>query len=492
MLRRTALSPNIKDREDYSCALFDAAGELVAQAAHIPVHLGSMAYCMRDVVSRLDWHAGDVVVFNDPFLGGTHLPDITLVAPLFDAGELLGFTASRAHHADVGGVTPGSMGVHEHLADEGVVISPVHWWRQGNEDVSCLADFMQRVRNPDERLADLAAQRAACLSGVRRLLDINSSMPCRTGFAELLHSSEAYGRQAVASIPDGVYRFSDVLEDDGMGTLDLPVCVNIHIAGDSALVDFSGTAVQCRGPVNCPISVTAAAVFYAFRCLMPPHTPQTSAIFRCIELSAAQGSMVNASPGAAVAAGNVETSQRIVDVVLGALAQAIPERIPAAAQGTMNNVIFSGGSQACGWVYYETLGGGMGAHAAGDGLSALQCHMTNTRNTSIEVLEMHYPLRISEYTVRRDSGGKGLYRGGDGLCREWQAMANCQVSLLGERRRTAPYGLYGGGSGKSGRNLLLRNGVQSELPAKASIKLAKGDRLRIETPGGGGFGKGDT
>jgi N-methylhydantoinase B len=225
---------------------------------------------------------------------------------------------------------------------------------------------------------------------------------------------------------------------------------------------------------------------------MPPHTPQTSAIFRCIELSAAPGSMLNASPGAAVAAGNVETSQRIVDVVFGALAQAIPERIPAAAQGTMNNVIFSGGTPACGWVYYETLGGGMGAHAAGDGLSALQCHMTNTRNTSIEVLEMHYPLRISEYAVRRDSGGKGRYRGGDGLCREWQAVADCQVSLLGERRRTAPYGLYGGGPGKNGRNLLLHNGEQSELPAKTSIKLAMGDRLRIETPGGGGFGKGDT
>ena len=491
VLRRTALSPNIKDREDYSCALFDAEGELVAQAAHIPVHLGSMAYCMRDVVRSLDWHAGDVVIFNDPFLGGTHLPDITLVEPVLHEDRLLGFAASRAHHADVGGSTAGSMGIHARLADEGVVISPRHWWREGVEDTACLGEFLQRVRNADERLADLAAQRAACASGVRRLLELDRAMPCRTGFDKLLSASEAYGRQAVGAIPDGDYRFSDVLEDDGMGARDLPVHVHIRIRGESAQVDFAGTAGQCQGPLNCPLSVTAAAVFYAFRCLMPRHTPQTSAIFRCIELRAPQGCIVNASPGAAVAAGNVETSQRIVDVVLGALAQAVPGRIPAAAQGTMNNVIFSGHSADRPWVYYETLGGGMGAHSDGDGLSAVQCHMTNTRNTSIEVLEMHYPLRITEYAVRRGSGGPGGHRGGDGLCREWQAVADCQVSLLSERRSTQPYGLHGGKPGASGRNILLHDGMQRELAAKTTLTLAAGDRLRIETPGGGGFGKED-
>jgi len=489
VLRRTALSPNIKDREDYSCALFDADGELVAQAAHIPVHLGSMAYCMRDVVGRMDWREGDVVVFNDPFLGGTHLPDITLVAPLFLAGRLIGFSATRAHHADVGGATAGSMGIHDRLSDEGVVIPPVHWWREGREERDSLGDFLARVLSGDERLADLSAQRAACLCGARRLLELNDVIPCHDGFAELLAASESYGRQAVADIPDGEYRFADVLEDDGMGAVDLPIAVSIRIAGDAARVDFSGSAPQCSGPVNCPLSVTAAAVFYVFRCLMPAHTPQTSAIFRCIGLAAPAGCIVNASPGAAVAAGNVETSQRIVDVVLGALSQALPERIPAAAQGTMNNVIFADASRQPAWVYYETLAGGMGAHAGGDGLSAVQCHMTNTRNTSIEVLEMHYPLRITEYAVRRGSGGAGRHHGGDGLCREWQAVAACQVSLLGERRRTAPYGLQGGAQGMSGRHSLIRGCETIELPAKLTVQLQPGERLRIETPGGGGFGK---
>jgi N-methylhydantoinase B len=492
VLRRTALSPNIKDREDYSCALFDPRGELVAQAAHIPVHLGSMAFCMRDVVRHLDWAEGDVVVFNDPFLGGTHLPDITLVVPVFAGGKLLGFAGCRAHHADVGGATPGSMGIHASLAEEGVVIPPTHWWRAGEKNPDALAGLLARVRNPDERLADLAAQAAACHTGARRLSALDAAMPVTSGFNELLAISESYGREAVSTIPDGEYRFADVLEDDGMGAHDLPIRVCIRIAGDTAEVDFEGSAAQTRGPVNCPLSVTAAAVFYAFRCLMPRHTPQTSAIFRPIVLSAPEGSIVNASPGAAVAAGNVETSQRIVDVVLGALAGALPGRIPAAAQGTMNNVIFAGRSaeQPDGhdWVYYETLAGGMGAHAKGHGLSAVQCHMTNTRNTSIEVLEMHYPLRITEYAVRRGSGGTGRWRGGDGLTREWQAVEPCRVSLLAERRSTRPYGLAGGGPGMAGRQWLLRGGESIELPAKTGVELAAGEKLRIETPGGGGFG----
>ncbi len=496
VLKRTAISPNIRDREDYSCALFDADGELVAQAAHIPVHLGSMAYCMRDVVRRIDWQDGDVAVFNDPFLGGTHLPDITVVQPVFFDGQCIGFAASRAHHADVGGITPGSMGIHRQLSDEGVVISPGLWWRAGREKTVFLREFFTRVRNPDERLADLSAQRACCACGARRLQAMHASHDCRHAFKSLLEVSEAYGRTAIAAIADGEYRFDDILEDDGLASTPLSINVTIRIQGDNAKVDFSGSAAQCSGPLNCPMPVTAAAVFYAFRCLMPPETPQTSAVFRCIELSAPKGCLLNPHAGAAVAAGNVETSQRIVDVVLGALAEAAPERIPAAAQGTMNNVIFGGmcnedsgsDSRKTAWVYYETLAGGMGAHANGDGLSAVQCHMTNTRNTSIEMLEMHYPLRITEYAIRRGSGGGGQYRGGDGLCREWQVLEDCQVSLLSERRTSAPYGLNGGKLGASGRNLLLRDRKTHVLAAKTTLDLKIGDRLRIETPGGGGFG----
>ncbi|MDQ6986577.1 MAG: hydantoinase B/oxoprolinase family protein [Mariprofundaceae bacterium] len=488
VLKRTAVSPNIKDREDYSCALFDADGELVAQAAHIPVHLGSMAYCMRDVVRRIDWQDGDVAVFNDPFLGGTHLPDITVVQAVFCDGQRIGFAASRAHHADVGGITPGSMGIHRQLHDEGVVISPGLWWRAGREQSDFLHDFFVRVRNPDERLADLSAQRACCACAIRRLQEIHASNDCRHAFKTLLEVSGAYGRTAIAAIPDGEYRFSDFLEDDGFDNGPLTIRTCIRIQGECASVDFSGSAPQSPGPVNCPMSVTAAAVFYAFRCLMPAETPQTSTIFRCIELSAPQGSLLNPHAGAAVAAGNVETSQRIVDVVLGALAEAIPERIPAAAQGTMNNVIFGGGSRSNAWVYYETLAGGMGAHANGDGLSAVQCHMTNTRNTSIEMLEMHYPLRITAYSVRLGSGGDGQYHGGDGLIREWQVLENCQVSLLSERRTSEPYGLNGGKSGASGRNLLLRDGKTHVIAAKTTLDLKIGDRLRIETPGGGAYG----
>jgi N-methylhydantoinase B len=490
-LRRTALSPNIKDREDYSCALFDAEGELVAQAAHIPVHLGAMAFAMRGVVERFRWQPGDVVVFNDPFLGGTHLPDVTVVVPVFHNDQLLGFAASRAHHADIGGESPGSMGLHSRLEQEGLVISPRHWFAGGQESEDFRRAFLARVRGGSERMGDLAAQLSACRTGVRRLQELTAELP--TGaFAALLAASEAYGRRTIADIPDGNYTFADAIEDDGLGSAPLPIHVCISIRGEEAVVDFSGTSNQCNGPLNCPLAVTASAVYYVFRCLMPEGTPQTSAIFRPIQLQAPEGSLVNALPGTAVAAGNVETSQRIVDVVLGALAAAMPERIPAAAQGTMNNVSFGGhvGDQA--WVYYETVGGGMGAHQRGDGLSGVQCHMTNTKNTSIEVLEMHYPLRILQYRLRPGSGGDGRYRGGDGLVREWQALAPCRLSVLSERRVSQSWGLAGGAPGLSGRNVLIREGLARDLPGKCQLDMEAGDIFRIETPGGGGYGKAKT
>lgn len=484
-LRQSAISPNIRDREDYSCALFDATGELVAQAAHIPVHLGSMAFCMRDVVSAFCWQAGDVVVFNDPFMGGTHLPDITVVMPILHHDTVLAFAAARAHHADIGGKTPGSMGLETKLTDEGLVISPVRWFVAGKVDCAFEQRFCRAVRNAGEGLGDLAAQRAACQIGVQRIGERMQQQSLSPAFAELLRVSEGYGRKAIEAIPDGLYTFEDIIEGDGLEDTPLLIRARITICDDAATVDFTGTAAQCRGPLNCPLSVTAAAVFYVFRSLMPPQTPQTAAVFRSITLVAPERSLVHAAPGAAVAAGNVETSQRIVDVVLGALAQALPDAVPAAAQGTMNNVIFGGGD----WVYYETVGGGMGAHAKGDGLSAVQCHMTNTRNTSIEVLEMHYPLRIREYAIRRGSGGAGIHRGGDGIVREWEVLRPCSLSILSERRRKGPYGICGGKEGAPGINLLYRDGAWSPLKGKATVSLAAGERLRIETPGGGGYGE---
>ncbi len=488
VLKRSAISTNIRDREDFSCALFDAHGELIAQAAHIPVHLGSMAFAMSDVINRFDWHEGDIIVFNDPFLGGTHLPDITVLMPVYLDETRVGFSAARAHHADIGGIAPGSMGVETRLQDEGLIISPCYWFKAGQENMHLAEQFRHAVRAPEERLGDLSAQRAACSLAALRLSDY-SVHELRRMFAELTVTSESYGRKTIAGIPDGLYTFEDTLEDDGLGSGALPIKVRISIHGEQAVVDFSGTADQCRGPVNCPLAVTTASVYYVFRCLMPKHTPQTAAIFHDISITAPIGCMVNAKAGAPVAAGNVETSQRIVDVVLGALAQALPGQIPAAAQGTMNNVIFGADTVEENWVYYETLAGGMGAFAQGNGLSAVQCHMTNTKNSSIEVLEMHYPIQVREYAIRSGSGGKGAHAGGDGLVREWEVTQGCHLSLLTERRSSRPYGLAGGGEGQCGRNRLWHDGQWIDLPGKGSMKLKKGDRIRIETPGGGGFGQ---
>ena len=487
VLQRAALSSNIKDRLDFSCAVFDAGGALCAQAAHIPVHLGSMAYAMADIVGELAWCPGDMVIVNDPFLGGTHLPDVTLIAPVFSGVELIAFVVNRAHHADIGAATPGSMPLSQRLDEEGVVIPPSYLIRAGRLDVDFLSSVVTATGNAEQSHGDFSAQISANRTGVSRMALILRSMGSRA-FADALKQlndyAERMARSALVNIPDGRYAFKDLMDDDGMGNEALPINVVLTVSGGDILVDFAGTAAQTRGNINCPLSVAAAAVYYVFRCLMPPQTPACAGSFRAIEIRAPAAVLVNAQRPAAVAAGNVETSTRIVDVVMGALAQAIPAQVAAASHGSMNNVAM-GARGELNWDYYETLGGGMGASAGQNGLSAVQTHMTNTLNTPIESLEMHYPLRLHRYSVRRNSGGRGQYAGGDGLIREFEFLQPTTVTLLTERRYQPPWGFDGGEPGVVGVNCL----DGQVLPAKVSFEARPGQRLVIKTPGGGGWGR---
>ena len=487
-LQRSALSPNIKDRLDFSCAVFDNNGDLCAQAAHIPVHLGSMAYAMAEIIARIQWSPGDMVIVNDPFLGGTHLPDVTLIAPLFMDGELVVFVANRAHHADIGASTPGSMPVSRHIEEEGLVIPPTLVVRGGVLDSECFNGIINATRNPHGSYGDLSAQISANRCGLDRLEVLMAAMGLSI-FRDYLTALNDYGERlalsALRAIPNGNYRFCDYLDDDGAGTLDLPLQVSIEVRDGKIHADFTGSADQSPGNVNCPLSVAAAGVYYVFRCLMPPQTPACAGSLRAIRLTVPPGSLLNARYPAAVAAGNVETSTRVVDVVMGALAGALPERIPAASHGSMNNVAMGGRVDHGHWDYYETIGGGMGAGANGGGLSAVQTHMTNTRNTPIEGIEMYYPLRIRRYGVWEGSGGKGRRAGGDGIIREYEFLAETSVTLLTERRRHAPWGLNGGRSGHAGENMYNDH----PLPGKVAFVARPGDRLVIKTPGGGGWGK---
>jgi len=486
VLRRAAFSPNIKDRLDYSCAVFDPLGQLCAQAAHIPVHLGSMAYAMADLVAYRTWSDGDVVVLNDPFQGGTHLPDITLIAPVFVDQQCVAFVANRAHHADIGAESPGSMPVGCRLEQEGLIIPPTVLVRAGDFQSDILEKIVAVTHNRTVTEGDFSAQISANLTGVQRVRELLAGLG-RDAWLRGLNMLNDYGermaRAALDELPDGEYRFQDVMDDDGQGNTDIPLRVCVSVDGGRVSIDFSGTSQQVEGNINCPLSVAAAAVFYVFRCLMDERTPACAGSFRLISISAPQACLVNARPPAAVAAGNVETSSRIVDLVLGALAQAVPEKIAAASQGTMNNLAMGTRSAQGGWDYYETVAGGMGAHEQNNGLDAVQTHMTNTLNTPVEVLETAYPLRIRRYRLRIGSGGKGRKKGGDGLSREYEFLAPAQVTLLTERRSHSPWGLMGGQDGLPGENRL--NG--RILPAKVSLQVDAGDRLLIETPGGGGY-----
>ena len=486
LLGRVAFSPNIRDRLDYSCALFNRHGHLLGQATHIPVHLGSMAYAMVDLVESREWQAGDMLILNDPYKGGTHLPDITLVAPVFVSDQLVGFCANRAHHADIGSDAPGSMPVSRALAEEGILIPPTLLMRNGEVIEDFLQSILQGLTSPDTSRGDFNAQIAANLLGAGRLQElvaVGGQAEFEQQESNLQSWAQSLVLQSLACIPVGEYQFEDYLDDDGYGHTDIPVKVRISVGNDGVEVDFSGTADQVEGNLNCPMPVTAAAVFYVFRCLMPAHTPACHGALQGVTISAPLGCLVNARAPAAVAAGNVETSSRIVDTVCGALAQALPGQFAAASQGTMNNLAMGKRGQQ-GWDYYETLAGGMGAAHDCDGQSARHSHMTNTLNTPVEVLELNYPLRIEQYAIRRGSGGAGQFRGGDGVKRQYLFLEAAEVSLLTERRRNPPWGLEGGQAGECGRNEL----DGQELPGKIRFQAVPGQTLTIMTPGGGGYG----
>lgn len=497
VLRKASYSPNIKERRDFSCALFDGEGKMISQAAHIPVHLGSMPLSVLAAIEKFtsDLHPGDCVMLNDPYLGGTHLPDITLVSPFFleGAAQPYAFVASRAHHADVGGMTPGSMPVAREIFQEGLIIPPIKLMRQGEIDASVWDLVLANVRTPEERSGDLHAQLAANQVGLLRLAELVSrygSEEITTRMVQLLAYTARLTRQLLLDLPDGAYRFEDFLDDDGIDSDPIPIRLLLTIHGDTATVDFSGTAPQVKGSLNAVYAITLSAVYYVFRCLLGLDVPNNAGCLVPIRVIAPPGSLLNALPPAAVAGGNVETSQRIVDVLLGALAQACPERIPAASQGTMNNLSLGGYDpfRQRPFAYYETIGGGMGARLGCNGASAVHSHMTNTLNTPIEALEYAYPLRVRRYSIRRGSGGEGRFSGGDGIIREIEVLTESQLTLLSERRKIAPYGLCGGHPGKQGMNRLLRKGHEIPLPSKGTFELQEGDVISLETPGGGGWG----
>jgi N-methylhydantoinase B len=498
VLTYSSYSPNIKERRDFSCALFDKSGRLIAQAAHIPVHLGSMPDSVQAALESFESFApGDSIALNDPFFGGSHLPDITIITPIFvqSAGrsQLLGFAANRAHHSDIGGMSPGSMPLATEIYQEGLIIPPVKLWENDQPNQALLAIVLRNVRTPHERRGDLAAQIAANRTAVRRMQEVVDRwglVALEEHFQALIDYAQRITQATIAAIPDGRYEFSDALDDDGMTEEHVAIRVAVTVQGERVSMDFTGSSEQVRGNINTVASVARSASYYAIRCLMPDDAPMNHGTFAPVTVIAPAGTVVNARPPAGVAQGNVETSQRITDVIFGALAQALPEIIPAASQGTMNNITAGGIDPRTGqpFAYYETMGGGMGARPGLGGLSGVHTHMSNTLNTPIEALEYAYPMRITRYQIRDNSGGHGAACGGDGLLREITFEVPTDVTLLTERRRLAPYGLSGGADGLRGENRLYHNNQDSVLPGKVRFRAEPGDRLTIASPGGGGWG----
>jgi N-methylhydantoinase B len=499
VLMRSSYSPNIKERRDFSCALFDARGRLIAQAAHIPVHLGAMPDSVQAALSTFEHFApGDVIALNDPFLGGSHLPDLTLITPLFvDIGgeqQLIGFAANRAHHADVGGMSAGSMPLATEIYQEGLIVPPIKLWEAGQPNQPLLALLLRNVRTPHERRGDLTAQVAANRTAMRRMQELVD----RWGRKALNEHSEAliaYARRiaeaTIAAIPDGTYQYTDYLDDDGIEHTPIPLTVTIMVHGTMLTVDFTGSSEQVRGNVNTVAAVAKSATYYVLRCLMPDDAPMNAGTFAPVAVIAPSGTVVNARPPAGVAQGNVETSQRITDVLFGAFAVALPQQVPAASQGTMNNITAGGVDPRTQqpFAYYETMGGGMGARPGLDGLSGVHTHMSNTMNTPVEAFEYAYPMRITRYQLRDGSGGRGAFQGGNGLIREISFEVPTEVTLLTERRVHPPYGLQGGEPGQCGENRLVHEGKETMLPGKTHLRVLPGDRLIIASPGGGGWGE---
>lgn len=495
-LVRTAYSPNIKERKDCSSAVFDASGRLVAQAESIPVHLGAMPYSVNAALRHAaPMEPGDVVVLNDPYAGGAHLPDVTFICPVHANGRLIGYVANRAHHADIGGKEPGSLaGDSVEIYQEGLRLPPIRLWRQGTLDEDLRDVILSNVRTPEERWGDLRAQKAACNTGIERLGALCRRVgedTLRGAMDEVLAYSERRMRHRISTLRQGYATFEDALDNDGISEGFIPICARVTVDGDRIAVDYRGTAAQVRGPVNAVLAVTASATYYAVRAFTDPDIPPNAGCYRPIDIIAPEGSLVNAQPPAPVVGGNLETSQRIVDVVLGALGKLMPERAMAACQGSMNNLALGGVDPGTGRTFtlYETIGGGTGALANHDGIDGIHSHMTNTLNTPVEALESSYPLRVACYRLRAGSGGAGTYRGGLGLRRDLTCLAlSVRVSFLTDRRLTQPYGIAGGNSGAPGENILIRDGQETRLPSKGVAELRTGDTISIRTPGGGGYG----
>ena len=500
-LKGSAFSPNIKERRDYSCALFDSQARVVAMGDHMPVHLGAMPMSVSAALAEFGTlRPGDVVMLNDPFYGGTHLPDITMVTAVWGEGDNanpLAYLAVRAHHSDVGGMAAGSMPLAREIYQEGLRIPPVRLVDRGQRNDDIWRLLLANVRTPAERAGDLAAQLGCLAVGQQRLLALvarASAAEVAAAMNEIVEYGERMVRSAVALIPPGHYRAQDVLEDDGFGNGPLPIAVKLDVVTEGIIVDFEGSAPQTTGGVNAVASITISAVRYVVRCiaeaLLGQTLPAGGGNMLCVHVKLPERSIVNAAPPASVAAGNVETSQRITDVLLAAFAHALPDLVPAQSQGTMNNLTLGGIDPRSGqpFAYYETMGGGMGASAQGDGLSGVHVHMSNSLNTPIEALEHAYPIRIRHYSLARGSGGHGAHRGGDGIRRDIELLADADVSLLSERRLSGPKGINGGADGQPGENLhITREGTES-LPSKTTFRASKGDTLSIRSPGGGGSG----
>ena len=493
-LKRTAYSPNIKERMDASCAIFDAEGRMLAQAEHIPVHLGAMPLTVEFALRQFDdLQDGDQIVVNDPYHGGSHLPDITLIRPIFYDAELVGYAVNRAHHADVGGMTPGSMpGNSTEIFQEGLIIPPCKLLTHGKENADVFEIIKANTRTPVERAGDIRAQIATNNLGAMRMTEHiqKYSLNTYTEFAaSIINYSEKRMRGAIAKIPDGTYTAEDNMDDDGVTDQPVKIAVTLKVAGSAINISFEGTDRQRRGNINAPYAVTLSAVYYVLRCVTDPEIPPNHGCYLPLNINVPEGTVLNPNPPAAVASGNVETSQRIVDVLLLALHKAMPHKIPAQSQGTMNNVVIGGTVNGEGFTYYETIAGGQGASPTKNGDDGIHTHMTNTANTPIEALELSYPLRVVCYELIPDSGGNGKFKGGLGIRRAIKVLvADATLSIQSERRKHPPKGLLGGGDGRAGRNYLVRDNKRIDLPSKVTMPLEKGDVVVIETPGGGGYG----